>query len=134
MISNLVRKDYPDMATDFEQLPSSYRLFDLFSLLILNVTCGTQMHKDLKDYHHGFCLLVPFGDYSKGELVFPDIGIEIAALPGDVIAFRSHTLTHGTAPYLFLFLKTSLLNKYTGTRRSLILVNHNTVMNYGLQE
>lgn len=117
LIGNVVFQCIPLFACELtRRVIPQYRLFDIFSLLILNLTCGCTLHKDFRDY--GYCVLVPFGDFDGGELVFPKYQIAVKLDPGDVAIFRSSVLEHGNLPY-------------TGTRRSCVLVTHKTMLQYG---
>jgi len=88
----------------------------VFSLLILNFSCGTKYHRDLRDWKNGFCAVFPFGDWTGGNLVFPEIGTSVKLRKGDLIFFQSFNLVHGT-------------DEYVGDRHSIVLCAHNTVIN-----
>lgn len=114
LIGNVVFQYIPLFACELtRRVNPQYRLFDIFSLLILNLTCGCALHKDFRDY--GYCVLVPFGDFDGGELVFPKYQIAVKLDPGDVAIFRSSVLEHGNLPYtvhlcMFCFVSQLLVN------------------------
>jgi len=56
-------------------------------------------HKDSGDVKDGWVAMCCFGNFTGGELVFPDLGIKIPYVPGDVIFFRSSVLEHFVAPF-----------------------------------
>jgi len=113
--SNLVRQYFPELASVMAEIPQTERMFDLFSLFIGNITCGTKIHTDSKDYHNGFCAAFPFGNYTGGELYFPVIEMTFLVKPGDLILFKSSALKHGT-------------KEYQGDRKSVVLTIHNKHM------
>jgi len=116
LISSLLQHHYPAQANILQQVVKEHRLFGLFSLLILNYICGNDFHTDTKDWKNGFCAVFPFGEFSDGNLQFPDLKTTVELKKGDVIFFQSFNLLHG-----------SELSK--GTRRSIVLCTHNTVIN-----
>ncbi|TCD59990.1 hypothetical protein EIP91_010935 [Steccherinum ochraceum] len=59
---------------------------------VLNVNVRTQIHRD--DLDHEVCLVLPFGDYAKGELVLHEPGLVIPLAPGDFIVFPSGKISH----------------------------------------
>jgi len=102
-----------------EKVPVENRLFGAFSLLILNYSCGSRFHRDIRDWKNGFCAVIPFGEWTGGDLTFPDIGATVKLQKGDIILFQSFNLLHGT-------------EEYTGNRHSIVLCTHNTVINNSL--
>lgn len=68
-------------------------------------------HKDKKDFRHGLCWIVPFGQFKGGELFFRELGITVHMRPGVVLAFKSYELMHE-------------VNAYKGWRYSLVLYQH----------
>ena len=51
-------------------------------------------HYDWNDYIDGLSLLIPYGNFEGGELVFRDLGLCIKCKAGDVVAFNSANLLH----------------------------------------
>ena len=119
-VGDLIRNHFPGLAEMYSKVPEKHRLFDLYSLLVVNLTMATKYHKDLKDYRNGFCCVFPFEDYDGGELHFPELNVTVNLRPGDLIVFQSHLLTHGNWPVT------------RGNRKSCVLLTHNTVMNNSL--
>lgn len=116
-VSDLIRQHFPKMAEEYEKVSKEHRLFDLFTFLIINWTTAPKIHKDVNDWHNGFCCIFPFGEYDGGQLHFPSLNMKFNLRPGDVIVFQSHLLWHGNMTY-------------NGNRHSCVLVTQNTVMNY----
>lgn len=68
-------------------------------------------HIDSDDYRSGLCWVTTCGNYENGELFFPQLNMEFAIQPGDVIAFKSFELEHE-------------VKQYTGSRYSIVLFQH----------
>lgn len=56
-------------------------------------------HIDTNDSRNSLCMIFVAGDFSGGNLCFPELNIEIALRPGDLIVFKSHLLKHNTCMY-----------------------------------
>ena len=63
-----------------------------FASMVLNVQASSKAHKDQRDKI--YCVTVPFGQYTEGELVFYEPGVVIEAVVGDIIIFPSCNITH----------------------------------------
>jgi len=48
----------------------------------------------LNDIPDGWTAIVPLGNYERGELYLPDIGVSLPYRPRDVVFFHSWVLTH----------------------------------------
>lgn len=59
------------------------------------MTTPTSLHEDDKDWRNGFCAVTALGDFTGGELMFPELNLSFIIKPGDVILFRSWILYHG---------------------------------------
>jgi hypothetical protein len=116
MVSTIIRRFFPSFATELSTVKEEYRLFDLFTLLIINLTCGGGMHKDCKDFK--YCVVFTLGNFEEGMLAFPGLGYITRLVPGDLAVFESSQLLHGNMPYI-------------GNRKSCVLVTHSTMIKYG---
>ena len=112
-----VRQLAPVVAADLSTIPSQYRPFDLWPLLIANFLSPQKAHTDFEDYHGGYCCLVLLGQYNGGALYFPELKLTIPCLPGDIVLFRSDLLQHQVLPY-------------EGLRMSLIFTAHGRFMKW----
>ena len=117
----------------YSVVKKEHRPFDPFSTVMVNGEPIKKIHKDGKDYRDGLCLVIPFGNFSGGNLMFPsykrefvlDKGnnvISISLFKGDMIIFKSHTLHHGNNEV------------YWGERRSLVFFTHNSVITSNMKE
>lgn len=83
--------------------------FGAFSSVALNVNYPVAPHYDENDYSPLMCWVIPFGDFTGGELVLHEgIDQQFVVEPGDLIAFRSDLLQHSVCPF-------------NGTRNSVVL-------------
>ncbi len=68
---------------------------------------ASEMHRDMRDY--GLTCLVPFGEFSGGDLVLVQLGLKVELRPGFTFFFRSSIIAHqvgevmGTRGVLTLF-------------------------------
>ncbi|KLO18442.1 hypothetical protein SCHPADRAFT_886155 [Schizopora paradoxa] len=101
----------PDEYIEQETLTNDLALnqtspFHPFTGVVLNINCCSFVHRDFMD--HRICIVVPFGNWDGGELVFEELGLVFELSQGDVILFRSEMLTHYNL-------------EYNGTRGSLVV-------------
>lgn len=61
---------------------------------------GSSWHIDSNDYIDGICALVPFGDYTGGELAITDLKMTFDIRPGDIFFFSSRHLIHGNLEFI----------------------------------
>jgi hypothetical protein len=97
VVSSLIRKHLPDVHRDLaifcEILPLNIRPATYpFPGCVINLQVCTQAHLDAGD--SGVCVVLPFGDFSGGELVLYEAGLVIEAQEGDIVIFPSFGLTH----------------------------------------
>ncbi|TFK58028.1 hypothetical protein BDN72DRAFT_907163 [Pluteus cervinus] len=58
----------------------------------LNLCVATSAHKDRND--KAICAVVPFGEWTGGELCLYELGLVFDVKPGDIIMFPSDKVTH----------------------------------------
>lgn len=85
-----------------------------FMMRALLVNLMTYEHKDTGDWHYGFASLLPVGDFSGGDLVLRELGLQIEAPPGCLQMFRGRELRHS-------------ITKWTGRRFVCVSVTHEAV-------
>jgi len=71
-------------------------------------------HKDTHDYRNGLCWVVVFGNFTGGQIHFPELNITVHVQPGDLIAFKSYELLHQVLPYV-------------GERYSIVMFQHHNM-------
>lgn len=72
-----------------------------FTTAAINIDYASHYHRDVGDYPDGLSTVTPTavgGDYSGGELVFPELRCFVDLAPGDLCLFRAHELLHGNTP------------------------------------
>jgi len=120
-ISTLIRNQYPKVAKLMSNIPSEFRCWDLFALMMPFLDGSQEYHKDHNDAHGGFCAVVALGDFEGGQihLYDPDhnLNVEVFLQRGELLLFRSQTLQHKNL-------------KVEGNRKVLVFVTHNTLLNY----
>ncbi len=80
-----------------------------YHMFVLNWNAQCNFHTDKGDVDWGLCVVIPFGEFTGGQLVFPQLDWEVNLVAGDIMAFPSAVLVHGNRPVL------------TGARHSLVL-------------
>ncbi|KAJ3098035.1 hypothetical protein HDU96_000164 [Phlyctochytrium bullatum] len=67
----------------------------MFGGMSINYNISTQLHKDADDLPNGWCLILPYGNYSGGDLNMVETGYRLKVAEGELALFRSNLLTHG---------------------------------------
>ncbi|RPA89729.1 hypothetical protein L873DRAFT_1795931 [Choiromyces venosus 120613-1] len=57
--------------------------FEIWTSQSLVINTNTNNHKDLEDVCHGWCAIVPLGDFEGGDAYFLELGVRIACPPGN---------------------------------------------------
>lgn len=63
-----------------------------FSGLVLNFCVSTRGHRDFID--HRICVVIPYGNWTGGDICLYELGLVIALNPGDILIFKSCDITH----------------------------------------
>jgi len=112
LVSDIFKQYYPRLYEIYSKVSMPERLVGVFGTVAVNVDYATEPHYDSDDFSNGLCWVMPFGNYTGGELKFLDLNIEAELQPGDLICFQSRHLFHGN-------------NTYEGVRHSLVFfTNH----------
>jgi hypothetical protein len=82
-----------DLYHDYCAIQTERYFGEAYLMAVLN-TDGSGPHYDIMDEPEGLCCVVPYGNYSGGDLVFPEVKLRCKLRPGDVIFFRSRELMH----------------------------------------
>ncbi|KAF0480806.1 calnexin independence factor cif1 [Gigaspora margarita] len=117
VLANIIQKHYPNWYNKLKlvQYPKKVKkLFKVFSLLNINYNATTSFHIDAND--NGLCVVVPVGNWTSGDLIFPCLNLKIKLVKGQVIMFRSDLLIHGNAPA-------------QGIRFSMVFFSHKSTFN-----
>jgi hypothetical protein len=78
--------------------------------LLVNIL--TTIHRDVKDPPEGWVAMLVFGNFKRGNLCIPDLGLKLLYQAGDIVFMRSWALKHfiteykGDGRYVILFTTT----------------------------
>ncbi|KAI0482193.1 hypothetical protein GGR56DRAFT_684736 [Xylariaceae sp. FL0804] len=121
VVSSIDPREYQECLEVFEALPEHCRMSlaepNFVTMAVLGINAFTGRHKDATDVARGLATLVALGDYTGGDLCFPELGIKLPYQPGDCASFRGAELEHFVADW-------------TGYRIFLLFTNHQPVRNY----
>ena len=99
LMNTICKEKFPELFLSYECLSKKLpeQPMGVFPTVAVNKgPCSP--HKDEKDYRDGLCFVLPFGDFTGAELAIKEMKIEIQLRPGDLVAFKSHLLTHWNKP------------------------------------
>ncbi|KAI0004347.1 hypothetical protein F4779DRAFT_74933 [Xylariaceae sp. FL0662B] len=94
---------------------------DTFSLWAILVNMMTNDHKDRSDWFHGFAGLVPVGEFTGGDLLLRELGLQIESKPGCVQLIRGRELAHS-------------ITKWTGRRFVVVSATHEAVRRWAFRQ
>jgi hypothetical protein len=78
---------------DYASVEAERYFGEAYLMAVLNKG-GSGPHYDKMDEPEGLCCVVPYGKYSGGDLVFPELELRFVVRPGDILFFRSRELMH----------------------------------------
>ncbi|KAL1858752.1 hypothetical protein Daus18300_009886 [Diaporthe australafricana] len=121
----------PDLLREYIRIADEVKKLDIvpfqtrrsgepFLMRALLVNLMTYEHKDTGDWYHGYACLLPVGEYSGGDLVLRELGLQIEAPPGCMQMFRGRELRHS-------------ITKWTGRRFVCVNVTHEAVRRWALR-
>jgi len=90
-VHEIFQLEYPHV----EKLFQPYGQIGGFATVAICNNAKTTLHRDKNDSKHGVSAVIPFGQFCGGDLVFPNLGIHIHAVSGDLVFFKSSDLLHG---------------------------------------
>lgn len=81
-----------------QELPEVLRLWGVpFSVISVICNRDTPPHRDTGSAHCWYDLLVPLGQYEKGKVQFPGLGVQMRYDPGTVVGHLGRVLRHGAS-------------------------------------
>lgn len=92
---------YEELYTKLKGLswgPFAPRSFGVFPMIAINYNVISDFHWDEHDEPNSLCCLVALGDFTGGELYFPQLDIVVPLRPGQLVVFSSRLLLHGNFP------------------------------------
>jgi hypothetical protein len=78
---------------DYTSVEAERYFGEAYLMAVLNKG-GSGPHYDKMDEPEGLCCVMPYGKYSSGDLVFPELELRFVVRPGDILFFRSRELMH----------------------------------------
>jgi hypothetical protein len=115
-LNNLFLQQFPKLFHLYWGPQIPVRMFGAWSAVAINCNLdetGIALHSDAHDFRDGLCWTIPFGNFTGGDLNFPDLNLRVKYQSGDVASFLS--------------LQRHEVKRFIGTRYSLVLFTHNTV-------
>ena len=98
IISTFLPSEYLTVKAFVDVLPlNHYPTSYPFGSFVVNIQALTGPHKDAWD--DTFCVVIPFGLWTKGQLVLYEAGIVLELVVGDVAIFPSYQITHFNLAY-----------------------------------
>jgi hypothetical protein len=97
VVNDLIAFHLPDQHTELtvfcEIMPLNDRPATYpFPGCVVNIQVASVAHMDNAD--KTICVVIPFGDFCRGELVLYEMGLVVEMKEGAVLAFRSFEVTH----------------------------------------
>ena len=90
---------YTKQRAEIEKVPL-WRLWEtVFSTIYLARNFRTAYHLDRGNLKGVMTALMPMGNFSGGELVFPRWRLSVGFRPGDLLFFNSAEILHGNLPF-----------------------------------
>lgn len=103
-----------NLYTEVEVPENFFEAWTTAAINILDPSLGVNSHRDIKDFHNGYCASIPFGTFTEGRIFFPQLGVTLNLQSRDLILFKSYQLKHG-------------VESFKGDRGSVVLFNHHTM-------
>jgi len=110
-VGEVFKSKYPLMYDCYRRVLPGPPLVGPWCTVNINYNTACIEHIDDQDYRHGLCWVLPFGDFTGGQIFFPDLRVELEVECGDLVCFPSASLLHNTEPFV-------------GKRHSLVFFNH----------
>jgi len=101
LVEDLIKHYYPDIWEVYSQIrvPSGCHKFaGLFAAVVINMIVQTKVHKDLGNIKGGICVIICWGRFAGGELVFTELTTYVPFPAGSIIMFRSSIISHYNMP------------------------------------
>jgi len=121
LVEDLIKHNYPELWEIYDQIKvpaGRHKFAGLFAALAINKMVQTKVHKDLGDIKGGICVLICWGKFHGGELVFTELRACVPFPAGSLIMFRSAIISHYNMPvegdrYSMVFMTDKNLYKWS---------------------
>jgi hypothetical protein len=91
-VSNVFAKVCKEVATMVSSVPTAYKLWDTIFLMFWNATTVNKIHVDSRDIE--WSIVMPFGDFKKGEIDLPYLNTTVKSKRGDLYFLYSPKVFH----------------------------------------
>ena len=101
MVEDLIRNNYPDIWDIYSKIKvplGCHKFAGLFAAVAINKLVQTKVHKDLDDIKYGICVIICWGKFTVGEMVFTELGTCIPFSASSIIMFHSAIISHYNMP------------------------------------
>ena len=89
-------KEWFDSASNMRVLHTTNRACFLLQVLVAQLNVAP--HRDRNDYQKGYVFSCPYGDWTGGDVYFPDLNVVFVQRPGDILQSASAVLSHTVSP------------------------------------
>ena len=100
-VEDLIQQYHPDIWKVYSKIkvPAGCHKFALiFAAIVINKLVQTKIHKDLGNIKGGICVIIWWGKFKGGELVFTELTTCIPFPAGSTVMFRSAVISHYNLP------------------------------------
>jgi hypothetical protein len=94
-VATLFKQLYPETAAEYLRMCLKRGLTELFPDIALHLDADFCFHIDRNDCPFGLCIILPFGDFTRGILRAEEINANADLKVGDLAILPSALLTHG---------------------------------------
>jgi len=121
LVEDLIKTYYPDIWEVYSQIrvpAGCHKFAGLFAAVAINKMVQTKVHKDLGDIKGGICVIICWGKFQGGELVFAELSTCVPFPAGSLIMFHSAIISHYNMPvdgerYSMVFMTDKNLHKWS---------------------
>jgi len=115
-VSDVFKREYKELFSFYAALHDGDEDFPLYPWMMVNINYrwAVEEHRDTSDFQNGLCWVLVFGEFTGGELVLKEPNITIQLKPGDLVCFKSYSITHYVKPF-------------QGQRNSLVFFTHHNM-------
>ena len=121
LVEDLIKHNYPVIWEIYSQIKvpaGCHKFAGLFAAVAINKLVQTKVHKDLGDIKWGICVIICWGKFQGGELVFTELRACVPFPAGSIIMFRSAIISHYNMPvdgerYSMVFMTDKNLHKWS---------------------
>jgi len=121
LVEDLIRNNYPDIWDIYSKIKvpaGCHKFAGLFAAVAINKLVQTKIHQDLGDIKCGICVIICWGKFKGGELVFTELSACVPFPAGSIIMFCSALISHYNTPvdgdrYSMVFMTDKNLHKWS---------------------